>query len=91
MVNAERAGIRSEALSVTHTGVGLAPDGQPGNGTSEIHNTMLYNPTATKGDFEGSTNADSASVQTWFEQAGFNNQHGVNPNIDTSTGYPPQN
>ena len=95
----ERSGIRSEALTLSHTGVGLAPDAQPGNGTSEIHNSWLYAPDQSptspvgsyKGEFDGSSAPDTTAVQTWFEQGSFNNTHGTDPMIDESTGYPPQN
>lgn len=81
--SAERAGIRSENATVTNTGVGIGGS----ENTSAFHNLVLWNPTATKGNFEGSTNADTANVSTLFNSDP--NNQSFDPMLG-SYGYPNQ-
>lgn len=81
--NAEGAGIDIENGTLAITG-GVLSD--PDDGTLQIHNYVIYNPTAAQGELEGSSGSVTADTITWYD-ADPNNRKGVDPTI-SSTGYP---
>jgi hypothetical protein len=81
--NAEGSGIDVENGTLAITGGVL---GDPNDGTLQIHNYVLFNPTAAVGDLEGSSGSTTVDATTWYD-ADSNNRKGVDPTI-SSTGYP---